>query len=221
MYAELKNFSFHCQKCLTEPESKPNSYNISCSSDFSEIRWCDKNPRSAFSTLYGCRTLFFFYQNIIDVGPDGFILADSKDNPIHVLKIYTKSSMEKVLNYQKKTQKFALENDGKTFENKGQIYKIVTNPILEVAQLGKRGCVATLSPFIPGENEYERYMNIIKKYAAEHKKDYLLNNFTSESFKNIVGKTVGRYIDPRNFKVNQQTNIVTITDIGCNITRDY
>jgi len=174
--------------------------------------------KEAFFRLHGCKTLFLFYPNIIALGPDSFVLVDSPEDPKKVFKIYTNTTLEKILKYKGETEKFAQQNDGKTINCEGKEFLLKVQPILDIKLL-KNDCVVTLCPFVAGKNEHDRYMGQLKAYSEKNPKDPYLRGACIQSYESGLKNALDFYIDPRNFKVDEEKNIITITDIKSNVTR--
>jgi hypothetical protein len=64
-----------------------------------------------------------------------------------------------------------------------------------------------LSEYIPGENEYERFRREFTESRVEDKEMEVV------SYERELDEALGRYIDPRNFKVNEGEGVVIVTDL--------
>jgi hypothetical protein len=163
--------------------------------------------KSAERLLHGCSLSIENYENIIAVGPDSIVLIDEIESPTNVIKLYFETSYERLLQYQREIREFNMEFDDKPIQLFDRGFLIKANPIIDVKYLFENRCIATLSEYIPGENEYERFR---REYLETRNQD---NQTNVISYERELHRALGKYIDPRNFKVNERDGVILITDL--------
>jgi hypothetical protein len=160
---ELENLNIHCRNCKEHERRPKGLYNSFLTSmtigDISpNIEDYLPNVRRAKATLGVCRPLFFNYENLIDIGPDSFVFVDEVEDPEYIVKMYLNTSPGRINEYLEEIESYNKVLEGKKFILNSREFTIKVNPILEITELGNPTCIATLSEYVPGENEYTRYM---------------------------------------------------------------
>ena len=206
---ELKDLNIHCRNCTTYEYRPKYMYHSNQSPDFSEL-FPDVN--SAFKRLRNCKSLFLCHEEMVDIGSDSFVFLDNRESPHYVIKLYLDSSLRRINNYKREKEEFREEVQGKEVYAYGKEFTVNVNPILGVEQLKHEKCVAAISEYIPGENEYTRYMRESEEHFSLHPEKSLYYSGI-HFYENILKESVGRYIHPLNFKVDEQECIIHITDI--------
>ena len=206
---ELKDLNIHCRNCKTYEYRPKYMYHHDQCPDFSELL---PNVETAFKRLHNCKNLFLYHQDMVDIGSDSFVFLDNRESPQYVIKLYLDSNLRRISNYRKEMDEFRSTIEGKRLYAYEKEYTINVNPILDVEQLKHEKCIVAISEYIPGENEYTRTMRESEEYFSLHPERSLYYPGI-HFYENIVKESVGRYIHPLNFKVDEENCIIHITDI--------
>jgi len=203
----FETIDINCQECKTS-EKRPTGlyFNYQARLDPSMDEFLSDN-KSAERFLQGCSLSIENYENIIAVGPDSIVFVDDMQDPTSVIKLYFETSYKRLLQYQGEIREFNREFQGKPIILFDREFLIKANPVINIKHLFENRCVATLSEYIPGENEYERFRREYTESEVEDKQMEVVN------YEREVHEALGKYIDPRNFKVNEEDSVVIITDL--------
>ena len=207
---ELKDLNIHCRNCKTYEYRPKYMYYSDQSPDFSKLL---PNVRTSFKRLHNCKNLFLYHQDMVDIGSDSFVFLDYKEYPQYVIKLYLDSSLRRISNYKREMDEFRSVVEEKRVYAYGKEFTLNVNPILGVEQLKHEKCIATISEYILGENEYARYMRESKEYFNMNPEITDSSESGIHSYERIVADTLGKYIHPLNFKVDEENCIIHITDI--------
>lgn len=200
-----ETINIHCRNCVVEkPPYIPSRYS------YDYRLWEELTRRGKLRSISPCRFLKLHSDSILAFGPDSFVIKSSDGN--FVYKLYPKHSEEQILGYQKRIKEFKEEHDGKLVPFNGLNFAICTVPLLRVYR--QDNCVFGVSDYIPGENEYDRYLREAREYEEKHKG---LQNFRLLDCEKELKEVVGVYIDPRNYKLDIDNELLFITDIECRI----
>lgn len=129
---------------------------------------------------------------------------DEVEDPEYVVKMYLNTSPGRINEYLEEIESYNKVLEGKKFILNSREFTIKVNPILEITELGNPTCIATLSEYVPGENEYTRYMRECREVYPDS---------GVRSYEKELQKALDRYIDPRNFKVDKGKGVIIITDL--------
>jgi len=207
---ELENLNIHCRNC-EEHEKRPkdvyNSFLSSVSIDNISPNIGDylPNVRVAKAKLGVCRPLFFYYENLIAIGPDSFVFVDEVEDPENIIKIYLNTSLGRIIKYSKEIESYNRILEESQFILNDKKFTIKVNPILKIKELGNPTCIVTHSKYIPGENEYTRYM---REYIDPS------DTLGVRSYEKELTNILGRFVDSRNFKVDEEKGVIIITDLA-------
>jgi len=211
MIMELENLNIHCRNCQNYEKRPKGYYHAYLASTpveefFPSISKFLPNVRAAKAMLGVCRPLFFYYENLIDIGPDSFVFVDGIEDPEYVVKMYLNTSLGRINEYSEEIQSYNKLLEGRKFILNGKEFTVEVNPIFEIMELGNPTCIATLSKYISGENEYIRYMR--------ERHELYPDTSGVRSYEKELRNALGRYLDPRNFKVDEEKEIIIITDLA-------